>query len=288
MGKTRFLRPGRNELSKLAKIVALEIKSSIGEKWFYLYFVLFCGLMAGFLWSGITESQVLGFSGLSRVLITYIEITIIILPLFILVTTVRSVVMEKESLVLEYMISLPVSTLNYYWGKFIGRFVIIVIPVLTAISGSAIWASIKGLNVIWAMVFSYSLLVLSLSLCFLGFSYFVSSLSRKQDTAVLAAFFVWFVFVMFLDVALLGIFLKFHAGINVVLAATLANPIELFRIAAYSLFDPKLSIIGPVAWTVMAKLGHNGLMLFSFLYPAFLGILTSYLGYVVFKENDFL
>lgn len=275
-------------MTKFINIVLLEIKYSIREKWFLLYFILFCGLMAGFLWSGITESQILGFSGLSRVLITYIEITIIILPLFILITTVRSVVMEKETLVLEYMISLPVSTSDYYWGKFVGRFVIIIIPILTAIAGSVIWAIIEGFHIPSAMVFFYSLLVISLSLCFLGLSYFISSISRKQDTAILTAFFVWFLFVMFIDVALLGLFLKFHININIILAATLANPIELFRIAAYSLFDPKLAIIGPIAWTVMAKLGHNGLIILAFVYPAFLGIFISYMGYILFKENDFL
>ncbi len=275
-------------MANFINMVSVEIRYSIREKWFFLYFILFCGLMAGLLWSGITESQVLGFSGLSRVLITYIEITIIILPLFILITTVRSIVMEKETLILEYMLSLPVSAHDYYWGKFVGRFIIIVIPILTAIAGSVVWASVKGFNVPWIMVLSYSLLVGSLSLCFLGLSYFISSVSHKQDTAILTAFLVWFLFVMFEDGALLGLFLKFHININIVLAATLANPIELFRIAAYSLFDPKLAIIGPIAWTVMAKLGHNGLMLLSFIYPAFLGVLISYLGYTFFKENDFL
>lgn len=275
-------------MTNFVKMISVELKHSIGERWFFLYFVLFCGLMAGFLWSGITESQILGFSGLSRTLITYIEITIIILPLFILISTVRSMVMEKETLVLEYMLSLPVSSSDYYWGKFVGRFIIIVIPVLFAIAGSAVWALAKGYHISWTMIFSYSLMVVSLSICFLGLSYFISSISRKQDTAVLTAFFAWFLFVMFLDVALLGLFLKFHININIVLAATLANPIELFRIAAYSLFDPKLAVIGPIAWTVMAKLGRSGLLILSFLYPAFLGIFISYIGYILFKENDFL
>ncbi len=275
-------------MSKLGKIAMLEMKDSFKAKWFYIYFILFCGLMAGFLWSGITESQVLGFSGLSRVLITYIEITIVVLPLFILITTVRSVVMEKETLVLEYMISLPIPEFAYYWGKFIGRFIVIVIPIFAAIFGSVIWTAVKGFPIPWSIVFSYSLMVISLSLCFLGISYFISSVSRKQDTAILTAFFIWFLFVMFLDVALLGIFLKFHININIVLAAALANPIELFRIAAYSLFDPKLAIIGPIAWTVTAKLGHTGLIIISFLYPAFFGIFISYIGYIFFKENDFI
>ncbi len=270
-------------------MVLFEIKDAFRAKWFYLYFLIFFGMMAAFLWSGITESQVLGFTGLSRILIGYIEITIVILPLFILISTSRSLVMERELTILEYILSFPVSTVQYFWGKFIGRFIVIVIPIYTALATSLIWGKfIKNFAVPWNIYLVYATLVAVLSLCFLGLSYFVSSLSQRQDTAIFTAFFVWFFFVILLDVGILGLFLQFGIGVNLILAMAMANPLELFRIAAFSLFDPKLAVIGPIAWTLLGKLGHQGLLAFSYAYPTVLGLFICFVGFIYFKNSDYL
>jgi len=275
-------------LRNLFNMILFEIKDAFRGKWFYIYFVIFFGLMAGFLWSGITASQVLGFTGLTRVLIGYIEITIVILPLFILISASRSVVMERELFILEYLVSFPVSISEYYWGKFIGRFIITVIPIYTAFLFSLIWGLFKHLSAPLSIYFIYSGLVAALSLCFLGISYFISSLSQRQDTAIFTAFFVWFFFVILLDVGILGLFLKFGISLNLVLALALANPLELFRIAAFSLFDVKLAVIGPIAWTLLGKIGNNGLILISYIYPIIMGIFIAFIGLVYFKNNDYI
>ncbi len=275
-------------MRNLINMVTFEIKDSFRSKWFYIYFVLFFGLMVGFLWSGITASQILGFTGLTRVLIAYIEITIVVLPLFILINASRSVVMEKELFILEYLVSFPVSIAQYYWGKFIGRFIIIIIPIYTALLASLIWGLTKHFHIPWGIYAIYSGLVAALAFCFLGMSFFVSSLSQRQDTAIFTAFFVWFFFVILLDVGILGLFLKFGISLNLVLAMALANPLELFRVAAFSLFDTKLAVIGPVAWTLLGKIGNNGLLLISFIYPIFMGLFIGFVGMVYFKNNDYI
>lgn len=275
-------------MRNLISMAIFEIKDAFRSKWFYIYFVIFFGLMGGFLWSGITASQVLGFTGLTRVLIGYIEITIVILPLFILISASRSVVMERELFILEYLVSFPVSITQYYWGKFIGRFIVIVIPVYTAFLFSVIWGMLKHFSVPWHVYGVYTGLVAALSFCFLGISYFISSLSQRQDTAIFTAFFVWFFFVVLLDVGILGLFLKFGMSLNLVLAMALANPLELFRIAAFSLFDVKLAVIGPIAWTLLGKVGNNGLILISYIYPILMGLFIGFIGLVYFKNNDFI
>ncbi len=275
-------------MRNLINMIVFEIKDSFRGKWFYIYFVIFFGLMIGFLWSGITASQVLGFTGLSRVLIGYIEITIIVLPLFILISASRSVVMERELFILEYLVSFPLSISQYYWGKFIGRFIVTIIPIYTALLTSLIWGLIKHFNVPLGLYAIYSGLVAALSLCFLGISYFISSLSQRQDTAIFTAFFVWFFFVILLDVGILGLFLQFGINLNLVLAMALANPLELFRIAAFSLFDTKLAVIGPIAWTLLSKIGNNGLLIFSYIYPVVTGLFIGFIGLVYFKKNDYI
>ena len=98
-------------------------------RWFMVYAGIFGSIIVLLFAFGLTESRIMGFSGLSRLLITYIQLTMAILPIFVLITTVRSVAGDREAGVFEYMLSLPVSLSAWYWGKMLGRFTIIFLPV---------------------------------------------------------------------------------------------------------------------------------------------------------------
>ena len=96
-------------MKNLLLIAYLDLKESIRAKWFLVYSLVFGGMIALFFIAGVTQSQVMGFSGLSRLLLMYIQITIVILPIFILVTTVRSISGDRDNHILEYMLSFPIS-----------------------------------------------------------------------------------------------------------------------------------------------------------------------------------
>jgi len=74
---------------------------------------------------------------------------IVILPIFILITTVKSISADRESNILEYMLSFPISLKDYYWGKFLGRFITVFFPVLVALLIGVIWGVYKGGNLPW-------------------------------------------------------------------------------------------------------------------------------------------
>ena len=87
----------------------LDIVESLRARWFQIYTLVFGGIVALLFLFGLTESRVLGFIGLSRLLVTYIQLTMAILPIFVLITTVRSVAGDREAGVFEYLLSLPVA-----------------------------------------------------------------------------------------------------------------------------------------------------------------------------------
>jgi len=112
----------------------LDISESIRSKWFALYALVFGGLIATLFVFGLTESRVMGFTGLSRMLVTFIQLTMAILPIFVLLSTVRSLAGDREAGVYEYMLSFPVSLSSWYWGRFIGRFIVVFLPVFAAMA----------------------------------------------------------------------------------------------------------------------------------------------------------
>ena len=86
-----------------------DIAESLRARWFVIYTFVFGGIIVALFLTGLTESRIMGFAGLSRLLVTYLQITMAILPLFVLITTVRSVAGDREAGIFEYMLSLPVS-----------------------------------------------------------------------------------------------------------------------------------------------------------------------------------
>src|SRR5574340_1744440 len=118
----------------------LDVVESLRARWFLIYCLVFGGIVAMLFAFGLTESRVLGFIGLSRLLVTYIQLSMAILPILVLITTVRSVAGDREAGVFEYLLSLPVSLSAWYWGKLLGRYIVVFMPVFLAMLGAALWA----------------------------------------------------------------------------------------------------------------------------------------------------
>ncbi len=275
-------------MKNLMLIAYLDIKESLRSKWFYVYALVFGGLMALFFITGVSDAVVMGFTGLSRMLLIFIQVTIIILPIFILITTVKSISGDRESNVLEYMLSFPVSLKDYYWGKMLGRFLTVFMPVFLALVLGVIFGIIKGGNLPWGMVFLYSILLFSLCFVFLGIAFFLSTIVKSTDVALGTSFVVWIVLLAFIDIALIGLMLQNRVGDGTIITLALLNPIEVFRIGAISLFDPELTVIGPVAYYLLDTLGSKLLITYAIIYPIVIGALFAFLGYIAFKKKDLL
>ena len=273
-------------MNNLKLIAYLDLKESLRAKWFLVYSLVFGGLIALFFIAGVTESQVMGFSGLSRLLLMYIQITIVILPIFILITTVRSISGDRDSHVLEYMLSFPISLRQYYWGKIIGRFITVYIPVLFAMIIAIIFGVIKGADIPWAIFFLYTGLLFSLSFAFLGIAFFISSFVKSSEVALGIAFFIWIFLLAFIDIALISLMMQERFSTELIITISMANPMEIFRIAAISLFDPQLTVMGPVAFYILDSMSQTMFVVLSIVYPTLLGLVFAGLGYRIFKKKD--
>jgi len=273
-------------LTNLKLIALLDLKESIRAKWFLVYSLVFGGLIALFFIAGVTESQVMGFSGLSRLLLMYIQITIIILPIFILITTVRSISGDRDSHVLEYMLSFPISLKEYYWGKVIGRFITVYLPVIFAMVIAIVYGAFKGADIPWEIFFLYTGLLFALSSAFLGIAFFISSFVKSSEVALGIAFFVWIFLLAFIDIALISLMMQQRFNEELIIGIALMNPMEIFRVAAISLFDPELTVMGPVAFYILDTFSQTVFVLISIIYPILVGLLFAFFGFRIFVKKD--
>jgi len=275
-----------SSLSNLFLIAYLDLKESLRANWFIIYSIVFGGLIALFFIAGITESQVMGFSGLSRLLLMYIQVTIIILPIFILITTVRSISGDRDSHILEYMLSFPISLKEYYWGKIIGRFITVFLPVFMAMFFAIIYGVFKGATVPLDIFFLYTALLFAMSLAFLGIAFFISSIVKSSEMALGLSFFVWIFLLAFIDIALISLMMQERVSTGLIISIAMVNPMEIFRVSAISLFDPELTVMGPVAFYILDTMSQKVLIFVSIIYPIALGIIFASLGFRVFSKKD--
>lgn len=273
-------------MKNLYLIAYLDLRESLRTKWFVVYSLVFGGMIALFFIAGVTESQVMGFSGLSRLLLMYIQITIVILPIFILITTVRSISGDRDNHILEYMLSFPISLKQYYWGKIIGRFVTVYVPVIFAMIIAVVYGAFKGADIPWNIFFLYTGLLFALSSSFLGIAFFISSFVKSSEVALGIAFFIWIFLLAFIDIALISLMMQNRFNEGLIIAISLANPMEIFRVAAISLFDPELTVMGPVAFYILDSVSQGAFVALSIGYPVVLGLLFAFLGYKIFEKKD--
>ena len=85
-------------------IFRLSTLASLRSRWFWGYTIIIFGFIALIFSSGVTDSRVMGFTGLTRLLVIFIQACNLVLPVFILVSTVRTLVKERETNVFEYLL----------------------------------------------------------------------------------------------------------------------------------------------------------------------------------------
>jgi len=273
-------------MQNLILTARLDISESLRSRWFLLYSIIFGGLIVVLFLTGVSESRVMGFTGLSRLLLIYIQMCMAILPMFILLTTVRSVAGDREAGIFEYLLSLPVPLSAWFWGKLTGRFAVVFLPVLLAMVVAGLWGAAKGLEVPWATVGLYVALLVSLVWCFLGVAMLISTIARSVDMAQGIAFALWLTLLLFLDLILLGLMTKAQVTPDLLIGISLINPMQVFRTASMLLFDPALMLLGPAAYVILDAFGTKGYMAFALLYPAGVGTVTAYIGYLLFRRGD--
>jgi ABC-2 type transport system permease protein len=263
-----------------------DIIESLRARWFMVYSMVFGGLVVILFAFGLAESRIMGFTGLSRLLITYIQLSMAMLPIFVLITTVRSVAGDREAGVFEYLLSLPISLSAWFWGRVFGRFFVVFLPVFLAMLGATVWGMVKGVEVPWNLLVYYTGLLMALAWCFLGIGMLISTIARSSDVAQGAAFVVWLTLLLFLDLILLGIMIQEHLPPESAVAIALANPMQVFRTATMMLFDPQLVLLGPTAYVILDNFGEAGYIAYAVIYPILLGTACAALGYQLFKRSD--
>jgi len=223
----------------LATIARQELAINVRNRWTLVFTVIFGGLVLTISYFGLVTAGAMGFQGFARTSASLLNLVLYVIPLVALVMGTQSFTSEKSTS--ELLFSQPISRSEILVGKLAGLFASIFASTVIGfgLAGLVIAARAGTAGYLRYPVFvGFSLL---LALIFLCLAALVSALCRRRPVAFGIALFLWFFFVLFYDLMVIGgTFLFTERSANVFLfTSLLGNPVGMVRVASLIVLDGK-------------------------------------------------
>ncbi|MFT3712045.1 MAG: ABC transporter permease [Archangium sp.] len=263
-------------MSPFAAFLRLELADALRSRWVALTGLIYLGLAGAFVWFGLRESTVLGFTGLSRVLLNLANAIILVFPLVVLVATHAAVVRARTSGFCELMLTQPVKRSTWFFSLLVSRLIVLVGPLLVLLIGSFVAAFFvepePGLAVI---AFKSVGVSVALVFAFIGLGLFISTWARNAERAMVWSLLLFVVTAALHDVLLITVLLRTSLPPQLVFALSAINPVEAARVGILASTDPELSVLGPVGFWLANTLGPALALTVAIAWPAALGTIAT-------------
>jgi Cu-processing system permease protein len=242
----------------ITTIARQELVVNIRNRWTLLFAGLFGVLVLTISYFGLVIGGEVGFQGFARTSASLLNMVLYIVPLVALTMGTLSFTSEKSAS--ELLFSQPVTRGEILIGKFVGLFASILTATLIGfgLAGVIIAAKAGTEGALRYPVFiGFSLM---LALIFLSLSAFISSLCRRKSKAFGVALFVWFFFVLFYDLLVIGatFLFKERTANTLIFGSLFGNPVDMVRVASLMTLNGK-DIFGAGGAALLRFLGGEGL-----------------------------
>lgn len=227
------------DTNAITTIARQELVINIRNRWTLVFAGVFGVLVLAISYFGLVTAGAVGFQGFARTSASLLSMVLYIVPLVALTMGTLSFTSEKSAG--ELLFSQPVTRGEILLGKFLGLFASIFTATLIGfgIAGVIIAANAgTDSSLRYPALVGFSLL---LALIFLSLSALISVLCHRKGKAFGVALFVWFFFVLFYDLLVIGLTFMFRERTaNVFIFGSLfGNPVDMVRIASLMTLNGK-------------------------------------------------
>lgn len=260
--------------SPRAALFRLELADALRSRWVIFTAASYVLVFGAFVWLGLRESSVLGFTGLSRVVLNVSNAVVIVLPLVSLVATHQSIVRARSTGLFELILAQPVRREVWLVSAVGSRLLVIVGPLAVLLAATLAVGAFSGEASLAPLIVRSLLVVTSLSVGFVGAGVFLSSAARSTERATVYALVAWLGASVLHDFGLIGLLLRWRLSPPLVFVLAAINPVESSRIAILSGVDPELSVLGPVGFWLANTLGAHWALVLGVGWPVAVGFLA--------------
>jgi ABC-2 type transport system permease protein len=268
-------------------IARLDIAAIRRSRWIWFCLATYAVLAIVLVTASSRESAVLGFTGSSRVLLSFCHALLLALPLVALTATAPVIQRAREDGTLELLLSQPLSPGSWFIATFATRYLALLAPLAIAMIGIGAWGQLAyGDPIPWSFVARALLIAASLLLAFAGIGALISAYVRDPARVITYLVVAWALGVALLDFGLIGMLLRWHVNAHVVFGIAIANPVEAARLALLAHLQPDLGTYGPVGFYLAHRVGTGALFAIGIVWPALVGLLTATAAFVRFRRSD--
>jgi Cu-processing system permease protein len=223
------------EMSLTWAVAQRELREALRNKWLWFYAAGFAVLAYALAQAGVVSAGYAGLGGFGRTAASLINAILLFAPLIGLSVGAAALAGERERGTLLYLLAQPVSRAEVFWGKALGALLAVIgaLSLGFGLAGLVMASAGGGRPGAYLALAAHTFLLAAASL---GIGFVISALTRKAATAMAGALLAWLVLVFVGDLGLMGATAAFRPAPDALLAALLANPLQIFKLGAiYSL-----------------------------------------------------
>jgi ABC-type transport system involved in multi-copper enzyme maturation permease subunit len=247
----------------------------IRARWVLIYTAVFFMLSVNIPMLVLLSARYLPPDYLEAYLAALMALSFPFLPLLSLPLSSTSIVDEKESGLLEFTLSNPISRLTYIAGKLLGHFLSTSLVILAGFLIAAVLAYNIRLEQA-ATVLPVIGAALLLNSIMLSLGTLISILSKRKVTALMMAIFTWFLMTVLSDIGSLSILVSVAGSAPFVLFLVAVNPIEACRLlGVYGIKNVGLTELGSVGLILRHLVGGSAWIFLLSVQVIWLAVLIS-------------
>ena len=242
------------DFNAVTTIARQELVINVRNKWTMIFAVAFGVLVLAISYFGLVTAGTIGIQGFARTSASLLNLVLYVVPLVALIMGTMSFTSEKTSS--ELLFSQPVTRTEILLGKLAGLFASILTATLIGFGlAGLVIAARAGSEGVWRYP-AFVGLSLVLALIFLSLSALVSALCHRKAKAFGVVLFLWFFFVLFYDLMVIGVtyVLKERAANTFIFSSLFGNPVDMVRVASLIVLNGK-EIFGVAGAALLKFLG---------------------------------
>lgn len=253
-------------------LVRKEIRDAFRNRWLLLYALAFGGLALSLSYMSQVGSGMTGMAGFGKTTASLVNLTLLLTPLMGLTIGALSLTTDRESGMLAYLLSQPVTRAEVIFAKFFGQSTAFAAAIAVGFGAASIVIGSTGDGWIMLRLATLSSLLAALTITI---GMLIASVVRRSSVALGTSVFVWFALVLVSDLGLMSATVLLDLSASELMLVALASPTQVFKMAAISGFDATLDVLGPAGLYAVRTFGANlAPLLFSILFVWILAPLT--------------
>lgn len=266
-------------------LAAHEIGAALRAPTFQLYAGAFVVLSALVAYAGLAAGGPLGASGFGPTAASLAGLDGLVVSLLGLVAGALALARDRERGTLAYLLAQPVTPTELFLAKFAG--VAVALSVALCAGFAAAFAVVAafgaGGDVAGMLAFAAETWLLAMASAALGV--LISALVDRTPVALGAAVLLWLAFVVLGDLGVMATAVATRLGTGGLLAATLANPLDAYKIASIAALAGSVDVLGPGGRLATDLFGAWLMPVLSALVAAW-GALALLAARAVFRSRD--